>query len=211
MSKVKTMLAMGALLIGAAYAELGSESSATTSATGDYITTVDDVAKVWLSKEDAATANAKDILLTGSDVSTSPLVLEFTVLTNRDEWDLSLSAANNGSLLRTTDGMPLKTDAVGDGKLGNGGSLYVVVTDVEYDEDHSVTTNLEKDDAAEISVASIAPSLATALGKTENTFTGTGLVKSVFEIKAGLRGTKIIAPPGTYKETVTLSFTSNAD
>jgi len=207
MSKVKTMVAMGALLMGAVYAAVGSVETANTTATGDYLAEVPEIAKVWLSDDSKASAtDANDILLNDKDVEDSPLILQFTVLTNKDAWDLSLEATNRGKLLRTTDGMPLKTDAEPNGLLGNSGSLYVLVTKV--DKDNSVTSNLAVDDAADVDVTTPVSSLATELGKTTS-FTGDGTVESVFQIKAGLKGTKVVAPAGTYKETVTLNFISN--
>jgi len=211
MDKVKTIVAMGALLMGAAYAASETEPSANQlEATGLYSVDVLEVAKLWLSKDNGATkTDAKDVLqTTANNTATSPLVLEFSVLTNWEHWDLELSAANGGKLLRD-DGTAIRTDVVGDGSLGKDGTLYVLLTTVE--KDNKVINNFKVGDAADVEVREPKDhiKLADKLSLSGNEFQNDGEVKSVFEIRAGVNGTKVIAPPGTYTETVTLNLIHN--
>jgi len=203
MSKMKTMAAMGALLLGAAYA--AEPSGNQNSDEGIFSTNVSDSLKVWVSDNTRATAtDASSILQVGSaNTSDSPLALEFTVLTNLEHWDLSLQAKNRGKLLRA-DGVPLKTDAQGhDGSLGDGGTLYVSLEKFEEGNINNVSPG-----GLDIDVSSLVSSLASAVFS-ETEFQSEGRVRAVFEVKAGMVGSKIIAPPGTYTETVTLTLIKN--
>jgi len=195
MSKVKTMAAMGALLIGAAYAQNTDQ--------GDYIVNVLETTKVEWTGGNNEISDAKGILVSNA---TSPMTLEFTVTTNREEWDLSLQTANGGKLLRD-DGTPIRTDIVSDGSLGNNGTLYVKLKEITSDDK---INNVKIGSGKDISVTAPVSSLASAAFD-ETKFESAGLVESVFEVKAGLAGTKIIAPPGVYKETVTLTFVGNTN
>jgi len=208
MSKMKTTVAMGALLLGAAYAA-GEPLTNQDSDVGEYSVGVQDIRKVWVSDNSKASKNdANEVIQAiGANTASSPLVLEFTVQTNLEEWDLSLEATNGGKLLRTGDNVvPLTTDAPGhDGSLGNGGSLYVLLKDAQGGP-LNVSTGL----GADVNVNSLVTSLASAVFG-ETIFENPELVTAVFEIRAGLGGTKIIAPPGTYTETVTLTLTGNTN
>jgi len=198
MSKVKTIVAMGALLIGIASAQ-------DLSAEGTYSATVSETARITQSGGNATIADAKDILKSNE---ASPMTLEFTVLTNREKWDLSLEAANGGKLKRA-DGTPLKTDLVEDGSLGTDGSLLVTLKSIS--KDPQVETNFAVNDKADVNVNSKVNSLATELNLSNDRFENDGEVENVFEIKAGLAGSNIISPPGTYTEKVTLSFTATTN
>lgn len=204
---IKTAAAMGALLFGAAHAaDLDSDE-------GTYSVDVSVIGTVTMSDDTKATAtDANDVLQgVGNNTKTSPLVLEFTVLTNLEEWDLSLKAENGGKLLRTTaDKTPLKTDVNSDGSLGDGGSLYVLLKEVLSDDKIKNVTSLTEDggdvDVKGSRVAQLAPE---AFKVAE--FLSEGLVEAVFQVRAGLGGDKIIAPPGTYTETVTVTLTGNTN
>jgi len=200
MNKVKTIAAMGALLMGASYAQPSDQ--------GVYSVDVQEDTKLYLSdNSEAAKSDAKDILQgTGANTTDSKLALAFTVETNREKWDLSLETAHGGKLLRTSDDYPLKTDLVSDGSLGDGGSLLVSIIEVE-DGDKTNPPNFAVGESHDINVNSTVSSLANEFSKTE--FANDGEVKAVFEVRAGLAGNKVIAPPGTYTETVTLTFIGN--
>ena len=202
----KTIAATGALLFGVAYAD---ETTASASDFGIYSVEVEEVKKVWLSNNENATKiNATEILQNiGPNTAESPLVLEFTVLTNLEEWNLELTTANGGRLLRE-DGTPLRTDAENhDGSTGSNGSLYVLLKEITEGEIDNVNVIPFGNDV-DVSNGKINRLSVDAFdGITE--FQSQGLVKAVFEVKAGLGGEKIIAPPGTYTETVTVTLIGN--
>jgi len=204
MGKVKTMVAMGALLMGVVHAQ--------TSDYGILKATVQDLIVVKMTDGTKASKDDANAILQNAAVvansASSPLELEFTVLTNVQKWDLTLSTANGGRLLNGTT--PLKTNVVPDGSLGNGGSLFVSLTSYTHANGAGELDNVTAGAGADVDVSKGPVKLANTAFE-EDEFKSKGLVESIFKVKAGLSGTTIIAPPGVYTETVTLTFVNNTE
>jgi hypothetical protein len=213
MSKIKA-IAFGLVLLCAAQA-FASESA---TATGEIAVKVDPDSKIMCTS--IMVSNPKDVLLSTTETSENARAgIYCDIDTNLDYWNLKISAANGGKLInRENSSVFFTTDLEDSGKLGENGSVWVRLASTEdgviikvvenNDTPYAGGTQIQIGEGRNVNVSSgTAVSLPDKFVSGKTLFITNSQVKARFDIKAGVKGTKITAPAGIYSETITLTLT----